>query len=140
MSRRRFFDTERRRFRSGRYTGQPLSAVPDGYLLWVLDNIVDLCPMSAAILRTELAFREMRAESERQYQQQQRQAPNFATAPRLKPEQVPVALELIAAGRRALARQHHPDVGGDLERMRAINCTADDLESGLRALAGGAGR
>ncbi len=36
----------------------------------------------------------------------------------------------IAAIRKAIARLHHPDVGGDIQRMQAWNVALDQLESG----------
>jgi len=39
-----------------------------------------------------------------------------------------LSAEEIAAIRRAMARLHHPDVGGDPERMRAWNGLLDALE------------
>lgn len=36
--------------------------------------------------------------------------------------------EVIAAGRKALARKYHPDTGGDVKRMQALNSCADWLE------------
>jgi hypothetical protein len=36
-------------------------------------------------------------------------------------------VEVIRAAYRALAQLHHPDVGGDSERMQAINVAYDDL-------------
>ena len=137
--RRGFFDASARQFRAGRHAGEDLADVPDGYLRWVLESVSDLDPLSRSILQTEMYFRGLRAEDERRYQERYRRQErphNFATATRLEPDQVPVALELIAAGRRALAARNHPDIGGDPERMKAINVVADDLETGLRALAG----
>ncbi len=39
----------------------------------------------------------------------------------------------VRAARRALARRHHPDQGGDADRMREVNQAAD---AALRAIAG----
>lgn len=41
--------------------------------------------------------------------------------------------ELIDAGRRALARTHHPDAGGNGERMTLINAVADKAKRAGRA-------
>jgi len=37
----------------------------------------------------------------------------------------------VAAIRKAIARLHHPDVGGDVERMQAWNVALDKLEDEL---------
>ena len=39
--------------------------------------------------------------------------------------------EVIAAGRRALAKHYHPDGGGDDERMKRLNAAADSLEASV---------
>jgi hypothetical protein len=42
------------------------------------------------------------------------------------------AEKIISAGLRQLARQHHPDAGGDGEAMTAINGAADMLRHAVR--------
>jgi DnaJ-class molecular chaperone len=42
------------------------------------------------------------------------------------------AAEEVTARRRALAREHHPDVGGDARAMVAINAATDTLLAWLR--------
>ncbi len=37
------------------------------------------------------------------------------------------AIEIINAGRQALAKRHHPDIGGDTDTMKTINAVADTL-------------
>lgn len=37
--------------------------------------------------------------------------------------------EIVGAGLRTLARRHHPDVGGDVEHMQALNHAADWLRA-----------
>ncbi|HXG66833.1 MAG TPA: hypothetical protein VNO70_17150 [Blastocatellia bacterium] len=44
-------------------------------------------------------------------------------------------LPVVQAARKALARLHHPDLGGDAERMKAINNAADAIERQLRGAA-----
>jgi hypothetical protein len=50
--------------------------------------------------------------------------------------EVPIDLqvidEIISAGVRSLARTHHPDVGGDHQRMVTINNAADWLREKAR--------
>jgi hypothetical protein len=47
------------------------------------------------------------------------------------PQERDEAREVIAAGRRALATQCHPDGGGDDERMKRLNAAADSLEASV---------
>jgi chromosome segregation ATPase len=42
---------------------------------------------------------------------------------------IELSLEETQAIRRAMARLHHPDAGGNVERMKAWNATLDQLES-----------
>ncbi len=94
----------------GKWRGLPLTEIPESYLSWVLEVARE--PLRTAILR-ELA----------------RRGASEPPVPGLDLRIDPVAaLDLIDAGRRALARKHHPDVaGGDAARMATINDTADRL-------------
>jgi hypothetical protein len=56
-----------------------------------------------------------------------RGAVNAAWTPQERHE----AREVIAAGRRALAKQYHPDGGGDATRMARVNTIADLLEQSV---------
>jgi hypothetical protein len=47
------------------------------------------------------------------------------------PQERHEAREVIAAGRRALAKQYHPDGGGDDDRMKRLNAAADSLEASV---------
>lgn len=40
--------------------------------------------------------------------------------------------DLVSAGRQALAKRHHPDVGGDSEKMKQVNQAADALLNMIR--------
>jgi hypothetical protein len=44
-----------------------------------------------------------------------------------------LTLEMIKDRRKTLARKHHPDRGGSLAKMQAINAAADVLESAVRS-------
>lgn len=45
-------------------------------------------------------------------------------------EEMHVTSEEVSAIRKAMARLHHPDVGGDPERMKLWNTVLDPMESG----------
>ena len=103
----------------GMYRGVPLSELPEDYFEWLLSNIDLREPLKSAVL----------AESQRRNGRPQ-------STPHHRPA-IPVLLEIIAAGGRSLARQYHPDLGGDPEKMKSINFGADFLEERIRAEAGG---
>ena len=102
----------------GQYRGQPLSALPDEYFEWLL-SIELREPLRSAVI-AEVESRNGQPQSQQQ----------------IRPP-IPVLLEIVAEGRRSLARQCHPDVGGDLEKMKHVNVTADFLEAQIRTLAAG---
>lgn len=67
-------------------------------------------------------------EHERDYwrrQAEQRPNPSLFEAGRLT-----LSIEELTAIRKAMARLHHPDTGGDAERMKAWNALLDALERG----------
>lgn len=104
----------------GRCRGQLLADLPDDYLPSL--STIDLRPGLAAAVSNEIrARREARTRSQR--------------PAALPPADPTVACELIDAGRRALARRHHADAGGDPARMARVNDTADQLSAWLAGAA-----
>ncbi len=88
--------------RFGKYAGIPLSEVPTAYLEFLLHE-------------QERMGKEIPAELERR---------------RLAEEANQSWLErIISTGYRTLAREHHPDIGGDGETMKEINAAAALLRS-----------
>lgn len=57
--------------------------------------------------------------------------PKNTSAPTLSQSQLGM-IEVINAGRQALAKRHHPDVGGDAEKMKQVNQAADALVTMVR--------
>lgn len=47
--------------------------------------------------------------------------------PAFQPISREIMNEIVIAGRQALAKRNHPDVGGDPEKMKQINITADRM-------------
>lgn len=82
----------------GRYKNRQLSRIPDGYLVWILDNCVDLSPT----LRTAIHERLGRETAGRR-----------AMA-------VP-DMSAIRIWYRELAFDFHPDRGGSDEALKALN-------------------
>lgn len=85
----------------GQFRGLPIGDLPDDYLDWLmtLDDLRE--PLRSGVER------EWRA--------------RHADSVGLEPDIANVATEIVTAGYRALAKQHHPDVGGDAEAMRRLN-------------------
>ncbi len=100
----------------GQFKGLPLRLIPNRYLEWLASRPALRPPLRGAVF-AELARRRVGAE-----------VPGLAGAP--DPE---VVDDLVTAGYRSLAQRHHPDAGGDGERMKAVNLAADWLR---RRLAG----
>ena len=98
----------------GRYRGHQIDALPDDYLAW-LATLPDLRPTLRAAVDAEVVRR-------------RRSGRRTATPDRSTCE------TLITAGYRALARQHHPDVGGSHEAMIAATAAAEWLRAQLRGL------
>lgn len=67
-----------------------------------------------------------RASADRLELEQARRVLGFPSSGRL-------VLAEVLARRRELARKHHPDLGGSVERMQAINAAADLLERHIAA-------
>lgn len=101
----------------GKYQGTPISDLPDGYLEWLygLDN-----------LKTRL-----------------QEAVNFEYSRRfilphispLNPSGIDLVNQIIDIGYRSLAKELHPDHGGDADAMKSLNAAiawlrrqAEDLE------------
>lgn len=110
----------------GRHAGEPLENLPTLYLRWLLT--IELRPWLAYGVRRELARRTSRArpdDDDDAYDAGRQSAPP-PRADRHPPAKQD-ADDLIGAGLRTLAKKHHPDVGGSLERMQAFTAVADWL-------------
>jgi hypothetical protein len=102
----------------GKFRGRPLSEVPTDYLLWLasLDHLRD--PLLSAVC-SEIRRREeddVASEAE---------ASVDAT----------MAAKIISTGYKALAQRLHPDHGGDLRAMQALNATAAWIKEIVRTAA-----
>lgn len=142
----------------GKWRGTPVTDVPTDYLEWAIGAGAVKSDYLRDLIKEEIdkrckaqetfdfgqkrsgfddAWNRWQREQKRQAEQAQRdeqrrrqsmqhngRRPEMATSARM--------LEIIAAGRRALAARHHPDQGGDAEIMRAVNVTADYMEEQVR--------
>src|SRR4051812_8006905 len=101
------------------HRGKPLAEVPTRYLAWVLREVDVEEGLGGAIVRELARRRERLAEA----------------AGALDPEPAPAGgwPGLLSHWYHDLARDYHPDVGGSVEGMRAINDAADRLRRLLAA-------
>jgi hypothetical protein len=101
----------------GQYKHTPIDHIDSSYLCWVLDRCENAAPDLRQAIRIELQSRF-----------------GSPSPPRSRSSQAPcpdpdLATHIVAAGKRALARQHHPDIGGDMATMQRLNATADWLKA-----------
>lgn len=101
----------------GKYRGIALADLPNDYLDW-LCGLSDLRPILRAAVDAEHRRRTTRAT-----------ARATASCPDLH-----VLDALITSGYRALAKQHHPDHGGDHTMMVAVTQAAEWLRATVRGL------
>lgn len=104
----------------GKFRGVLITELPDHYLEWLgcLSSLRE--PLRSAV----------QAEVERR-----RPRPNsYACSIRDGCPDPEVANQLISAGLRTLARQHHPDLGGSPQKMTAVNTAAEWLRRRVRSL------
>jgi putative quorum-sensing-regulated virulence factor len=101
--------------RFGKHQGASIEQVPTAYLHW-LERQGWIFPDLRAAVAHELA---------RRRQQRMFVSPGLA----LPPEIAAAARELVSAGYRALAREHHPDAGGDHGGMVRINLAHEALRA-----------
>ena len=105
--------------------GVPLAEVPDGYLIWVLDNLEKLSPTLRTAIRIRLGLEE----------------PSVASPPPENPfegyfarkdEERKELGQKVKSWFRQLAHDYHPDRRGSHDAMVAIN----DAHERLRKLLG----
>jgi hypothetical protein len=107
----------------GKHRGERLADIPASYLHWVVENCKDLDGWLATAIRRELDVRQAR--------RHQGDAGTRQARPTYPP---PAELgDLISQWHRRLVLRHHPDRGGDVKVMQALNAAVDEL----RQLVGG---
>ena len=95
----------------GKYRGRAVSELPEDYLEWLQEN-VDLRPPLAAAVAAALEAAEAAEMDARRYP-------------------VGIDAELVQRVYRRLAIKWHPDKGGNLEAMKAVNEFYDELRRGV---------
>src|SRR4051812_29315060 len=96
----------------GKYRGVSVAELPFNYIEW---------------LTTIELLEPLRAKVKQEYDKRLRERSQWEG-----PIDMKVVDDIISAGVRALARIHHPDVGGDHAQMVAINSAADWLRERSR--------
>ena len=101
----------------GKHRGVPLDQIDSDYLYWILNEAEATRPGLRADVEAELARRRRATDP-----------PPPAAWRKPCPDPV-VASEIVTAGQHALAKRHHPDVGGDTRLMQRINSVVDWLRA-----------
>jgi Putative quorum-sensing-regulated virulence factor len=107
----------------GKYNGKLLTDLPDQYIAWLLSPGVELREPLRQSVVGEASRRERVREAER--------AAALVTA-----DVVAAANEIIKQGVRVLTRINHPDAGGSVDTMKAVNNGAELLRAALNHIAG----
>lgn len=103
----------------GKYRGEALEDVPLSYLGWVLESCKHVRPTLRRAIEHEIRRRLGDEPQARAWY-----PPSRSACP--CPQR---AAELIRAGLRVLAHQHHPDLGGSTADMAEINRTVEWLRA-----------
>jgi Putative quorum-sensing-regulated virulence factor len=106
----------------GKYAGQLLTDLPDQYVAWLLTPPMELREPLRQYVLDEASRRDRVREAQR-------------AAALVTKEVIEAADEIIRAGVRALMRTRHPDAGGSVEAMTAVNSAADLLRALVNDLA-----
>jgi hypothetical protein len=99
----------------GKYKNQPLNTIPEGYLVWLIEE-VNLKPRLRSQVHEELL---------------RRQGGYSTPEPAPKEPNGSGVREVVAGWFRKLALKHHPDRGGSDLAMQVLNDAHEEL---LRAL------
>lgn len=105
----------------GKYRDQELCDVPEDYLAWVLDNCKRISPTLRRAIEQQLGL-------------ENDPPPPPPPAPPNPQWGSPGVLvvktrltDAVRAWQRRMAKMHHPDRGGSVELMQAVNGMADEL-------------
>jgi hypothetical protein len=115
----------------GKHRGKALADVDDSYFDW-LANVADI---QSEFLRDAIEHEWILrcAKAGRSWERPQQQDSRHERSYQVPTLRIPAGVtlsaaeEILAAGRRGVARQHHPDLGGDAAKMTEANATADFL-------------
>jgi len=109
----------------GKHQGVDLADIETSYLVWVLEKCDNVRSSLRAAIEEELANRFGRS------RRRSEPPPPPPPPPRRPCPDPTLAEEIVAMGFRALAKRHHPDVGGNTATMQRLSATADWLKARL---------
>lgn len=89
----------------GKHNGSDIRDVPRGYLEWLVENSRN----TVSMVEEELARRDLLEEASMTWMER-----------------------IVTTGYRTLAKQNHPDIGGNADDMKRINSAAEELRLLLR--------
>jgi Putative quorum-sensing-regulated virulence factor len=130
----------------GKYKGVPLQEVPSDYLLWCLDNAQNMGRNLRDAIRTHLGLPPepgVDGDARNPPRAKPPPAPPRPAPPRPPPRTVPLQIQgidpekldkIVATWWKRVARQHHPDVGGQHEVFVALNNAHEELKKFLNDL------
>lgn len=101
----------------GKFRDEALEDVPASYLCWCIESAENLRPALRDAIETELGRRFCKRSH----------GSSARPGPTMMPPATGVVAELIEAGFRALAKKHHPDVGGTHQGMLQVGQARDYL-------------
>src|SRR5262245_42509479 len=110
-----------------KYCGVPLGEVPRSYLRWCLDNLDDMNPWLRGKIEETLNGGPPPGQGTRTDNGGSSYRPPFTGAQPHAGASEAMAARIVEAGYRNLARQLHPDTGGDLASMVELNLTVEWL-------------
>jgi hypothetical protein len=106
----------------GKYSGRLLSEIPDNYLRWLIGAVDDLDPKIRHAVQEELRHRCSRRRRHGQRDTDADQAES--SQPRLADWS-----RVVSRWYREMALKFHPDRGGSVETMQAMNYAHDRLKA-----------
>ena len=122
----------------GKHVGVEIADLPDGYLAWLYET-ADLHGALEVCVEREY-FDRFGDPDPGPSRGSRPELPSTDTGvlSKLTPAQHSVAIKIIEAGYRDLAKKNHPDAGGDHRAMVAINITIEVLRKALGSKNGAA--
>jgi hypothetical protein len=109
----------------GRHYGCSVAELPDDYLEWLMT--IELRGWLHEAVRDEFARR-------LNGQAREERTPAAGPGIRLRPEEAALARTLVEAGYRSLARELHPDVGGNTDEMQRLNSLVRSFRAQLAVI------
>lgn len=112
----------------GKHKGTDLEDVPEDYLMWVLDRCDAAGPTLKQAIRQILGL-------EPEQEQARPPPPPGVPLGRVRA----MVMEAVKKWHRTQATRNHPDRGGNVQVMQAINAVADELTREITAVFDAAG-